>query len=192
MKRWVLTITGIISLLLVVILVVWFASRGDGREGSGAAGEAETVKLSQLPNGWRLVEHPVYGISLEIPSAWEITILDNGKGKIGAAFLDAGVGAIVDAIREDNISGITPEGLLAGNKMNQAREINQGSVRGVNYVTKVGSDDETGFLEDSYFLSGKYFLDDRILSVSCSLSGPNYKTMIPTCERVVGSLQFKD
>jgi hypothetical protein len=189
MKRKALIVAGIILLLIISMLATSLTGRKDSQEENQTA-EAEIVTLSQLPNGWRLVKHPVYGVSLELPPAWGITVFENGKGKIEGSFLGAGVGAVININREDNVDGLTPEGLLNQNKNNQAAEITQNSVKGVSYVTKLGSEDLPGFINDSYLLVNDYFLGDEILNISCSLSGPNYKLMIPTCEKIVKSLQF--
>lgn len=191
MSKKALIIGSAVFLLAILVLVGWLATRG-GISDENKTTKTETVQLSQLPGGWRLIEHPAYGIALEIPSAWEITVLEGGKGEASAVFLGPGVSAVVSAFKEENVEGLTPEKLLDEKRNNQAKEISKGSMRGVSYVTKLGSEHIDGFISDSYLLSLKYFLNSQILDISCSLSGPNYKTMIPTCEEILNSLQFRN
>lgn len=189
MSKKALIIAAAIGFVIVITGIIFTFGQKESSIQTGTQ-NAEEITVSILPNGWREVRHPAYGISLEVPLAWKITILENGRGKIEAALLGAGVSAVVDVFREENTKGSTPEKLLSENKNNRATEISKGSIRGASYVTKLGSEHINGFINDSYLLSAKYFLDNQILNVSCSLSGPNYKTMIPTCEKIVESLQF--
>ncbi len=189
MSRKALVITAAIGFVIIITGAIFIFGRKGPSTKTGTQDNKE-ITISTLPGGWRLVESPAYNISFKIPSAWKITVLENGRGKIEAVFLGAGVNAVVDVVKEDNMDGLTSEELLGQNKDNQATEVNQDSIRGVSYVTKVGSEHNTGFISDSYLLSNKYFPGNQILNASCSLSGPNYKTMIPTCEEIIGSSKF--
>ncbi len=67
---------------------------------------------------------------------------------------------------------------------------------GVSYETKVrekyysGGRSQSRPIENTYILGNIFPNKGKIIEATCALSGPNYKTMIPTCEEIIKSLQF--
>ena len=191
MSKRTLIVIVVIGLLIIIAGAIFLLRSGqESPQKETEFQDSVTVSPPTETGGWRLIRHPVFGINLELPSGWEIRLFENGKGRIEGVFFGEGINAIVNIDRQDNTERLTPERLLSQIQDLPASEISRGTIKGVSYVTKAGSEDTPELIRESYVLINKYFIDDRILDISCSLSGPNYRTMIPTCEGIAGSLQF--
>lgn len=191
MSKRALIIAAVIGLAIIIAGAIFLVrSRQEPPQPETQTQDLVTVFPSTETGGWRLIRHPVFGITFKFPPAWKITVFDNGKGRVEGVFFGEGINVIVNIDRQDNTERLTPEELLSQIQSLPTSEISRGTIKGVGYVTKAGSEDTPELIEESYVLINKYFIDDRILDISCSLSGPNYRTMIPTCEEIAESLQF--
>ncbi len=188
MKKRALIIAGVILLTTVIVGVILIVRSGPSPE-EGKPVEGDKVVVSQAPSGWKLIKHPVFGTTFELPPAWKITVFENGRGRLEGRFDGEGITAVVNVNRQDNLSRLTPEEMIKDGSL-KAVPIIRNSITGASYTTKVTADDSPGFIENSYLLANRYFPADKLLDVSCGLSGSNYKTMILTCELILKSLQF--
>lgn len=195
MSKRTLIVIVIVSLLIIIAGAIFLLRSGQEspQEETQTQGLV-TVSPSAETGGWRLIRHPVFGITFKLPPAWQITVFDNGKGEISGSFSGEGFNATINVSRQDNLMGITPEKLLSGNK--NFFRVNRGPIEGLGYITQITSEapedniNATGGIPDSYVLTNQYFTDGKILETSCSLFGLNYRSMIPTCEEIAKSLQF--
>ena len=191
MSKRTLIVIVVIGLLIIIAGAIFLLRSGqESPQGETEPQNLVTVSPPTETGGWRLIRHPVFGITFRLPPGWEIRLFEDGRGRIEGVFFGEGINAIVNIDRQDNTERLTPEKLLSQIQSFPASEISRGTVKGVSYVTKAGSEDTPELIGESYVLINKYFIDDRILDISCSLSGPNYRTMIPTCEKITESLQF--
>lgn len=186
----------IISIVLVILILfgalLYFAFRGEKE----AMPESEIVNVTGVEAGWRFVEHPVFNITFQVPEAWEITVFEDGKGQAKATFLAEGIAAELRIYERPNLFGITADQLMQS-EPNKFQGVERDGRVGVGYVTKAGREvpgptEEGGLIEDSYILNNQFFIGEKILEVNCQIIGQAYRTLIPTCERMVGEVHFQE
>ena len=195
MSKRTLIVIVVIGLLIIIAGAIFLLRSGqESPREETQTQELVTVSPSAETGGWLLIRHPVFGVSFKLPPAWKITVFANGKGEVSGNFSSEGFNAVVNVSRQDNLIGTTPVKLLSENK--SFFKVNQGPIEGIGYITQITSEapesniNEAGGIPDSYVLTNQYFVNGKMLEISCSLLGLNYKTMIPTCEEIIKSLQF--
>lgn len=176
--------------MVIAGVILFVRSRQSPPQTKTQTQDLVTVSPPTETGGWQLVRHPIFNISFKLPPAWKITVFDNGKGRTEGDFFGVGATAVINIDQKSNPTGLNPDKFIEENKKLNPFRVNRGLIQGIGYVTKETAEDDPGPVEDSYFLVNQYFISDKVLAVSCGLSGPNYKTMIPTCEEITKSLQF--
>ena len=183
----------VILLVLVVVLVgvvLYFIFRGGEPEP-----KPEIAGITDTEAGWRVITHPGFNITFRIPDAWKITVFEEGKGQVKATFLAEGITAELRIYERPNLFGITADQLIQS-EPNKFQKIERDGKIGVSYVSRAGrevpnpAEGEGGLIEDSYILTNQFFIGDNILETDCQIIGQAYKTMLPTCERMVGEVHF--
>ncbi len=198
MGKKALILTTVIGLAIVIAGTIFFLRSRQSSSQTEAPGnqsqELAVVSSSGETGGWQIVRHPIFHITFKLPPAWKITVFDKGRGEISGVFPGEGFDAVVNVSRQDNLTGVTSEKLLSENK--NFFKVSREAIEGVGYIAQITSEapesniNETGGIPNSHVLVNQYFVNGKILEISCSLLGPNYKTMIPTCEEIINSLQF--
>lgn len=195
MSKRTLIVIIIVGLLIIIAGAIFLLRSGqESPQEEAQTQESVTVSPPTEIDGWRLIRHPVFDITFKLPPAWKITVFENGKGGISSNFSNEEFNATVDLSMRDNLIGTTPAKLLSENK--SFFKIKRGAIEGLGYITHITSEapegniDETGGAPNSYVLTNQYFVNGKILEISCSLFGLSYRTMIPTCEEIAKSLQF--
>lgn len=199
MGRKALLIAGVIGLVVIIAgLILFFGRRESAPQTEQQNTEGITVSTS--PNSWQIVTSGPLGLSVEVPPAWWV---DHVDGDIEAILGDSesqslGVGAEFVIYSYENPDNLTPEDWLKQEDISGFSKIIKNGKEGVSYETKIiekyysNGRPQSRFIDDSYLLVNIFFADAKIIEVNCTLSGPNYKTMIPTCEKIIGSLQFRE
>jgi len=197
MSKKALIITAVIGFVVIVAGVIFIFGKKGSSTQTGIQ-NTEEVAISILPNGWQSVTSELLGISVEVPPIWRVGYIN---GNIEAIFGDGenqglSVGAGLIVYGYDNPNSLTPENWLKEKGITSFSRITRNGVEGISYeaktVEKYYKDGKyrSRVLEDTYALGNIFLSQGKIIEATCALSGPNYKTMIPTCEEIVKSLQF--
>ena len=184
----------VILLVLVVVLVggvLYFIFRGGEPEP-----KPEIAGITDTEAGWRVITHPGFNITFRIPDAWQITVFEEGKGPVEASYETEEITASFSIYERPNLFGVTAPQIVQS-EPDKFSEIRRDSRTGVSYLTKEGREDPdptdkeiVTSIEDSYVLVNEFFVDDKIIKITCKTLGEAYETLIPTCERIVGEVHF--
>lgn len=195
MSRKALIILVIIGLAIVIAGASFFVRSWQSPSQTETQSQyLVTISPPTTTGGWQVVHHPIFNITFKLPPAWKITVFDKGRGETSGFFSGEGFDAVVNVSRQDNLTGATSVKLLSENK--SFFKVSRGATEGIGYAAQITREapesnvNEAGGIPNSYVLTNQYFVDGKILEISCNLLGPNYKTMTPTCEEIMKSLEF--
>lgn len=193
MSKKVLLVVSVIGLTVIIAGVIFISDRGRTPALNENQADQERVNISRLPSGWQLVENTKFHYTFEIPPSWEIQLIGD----------DVEAGFRADTFRVDVlVNGYSnPENIdlikwVESSKPNEISEVIKGEIKGLRYVGRElveGYEDgeiQLATINESYVLGNIFQIQDKVVDIRCSISGPNYRTMIPTCEEIVESLQF--
>jgi len=193
MKKKVLILAAVVVIAVIVAGVILFLDRGEELPTAQDQTREERVNISRLPNGWQLIENTKFHYTFEIPPNWEPQLIGD----------DIEAGFRTDTFRADVlINGYSnPENIdlikwVESSKPNEISEVIKGGIKGLRYVGRElveGYEDgeiQLATINESYILGNIFQIQDKVVDIRCSISGSNYRTMIPTCEEIIGSLQF--
>jgi hypothetical protein len=192
MSRKVFIIAIIVLVAIIVSAILIF--RGKESPTPKQVSE-ERVDISRLPENWQLIKNTKYHYSLRIPPSWEARLIGDD---IAANFKTDTFKADVVVNAYSNPENTNLQEWVESSKPSKVSEINKEGFQGLRYVGQelaegyTGKEMRIGAIAESYAVGNIFKIENRIVDVRCSISGPNYKTMIPTCERIVESLQFRE
>lgn len=188
-------IVAVVIGLVVIITGLILLNRSQEEPSSQSEDQAgqERVNISRLPNGWQLIENTKFHYAFEIPPNWEAQLIGD----------DIEAGFRADTFRADIlVNGYSnPENIglrewIESSKPSEVTEIKKERMKGLKYVGRElvedfeNSEIQLAIMNESYILGNIFQIQDKVVDIRCSISGVNYRTMIPTCERIVESLQF--
>ena len=197
MSRKALIITAAIGFVIVITGIIFIFGRKGPSTQTGTQ-NTEEIAISILPNGWQFVASKPLGISIGVPPVWKVgrisgnieAILGDGENQ------ELGIGAELIIYSYDNPRRLTPDKWAQEKGTNSPSIIIKNGIEGVSYTAKAvekyyrDNKYQSKVLDDTYIVGNIFSRENKIIEATCALSGPNYKTMIPTCEEIVKSLQF--
>jgi len=192
MSRKVFIIAIIVLIVIIVSAILIF--RGKESPTPKQVSE-ERVDISRLPENWQLIKNTKYHYSLRIPPSWEARLIGDD---IAANFKTDTFKADVVVNAYSNPENTNLQEWVESSKPSKVSEINKEGFQGLRYVGQelaegyTGKEMRIGAIAESYAVGNIFKIENRIVDIRCSIIGPNYKTMIPTCERIVESLQFRE
>ena len=186
-------ITVVIIGLMVIITGALLLSNRD--EASAPIETEDLVTISRPPElgGWQLIEDTKFHYAFEIPPNWEAQVIGDD---IEARFRTDTFRAVVSVNGFANPENIGLREWIESSRPSEVREITKEGIKGLRYVGQElvesyeDGDIQLKAVKESYLLGNIFQVQDQIVDIQCSVSGPNYKTMIPTCEKIIGGLRF--
>ncbi len=190
----VIAIIGFVVIIAAAVLIFGKKELSTQTETQNSVG----VATSTLSNGWQLIKSESLGLSVTVPPAWRVghvngnieAILGDGENQ------ELGIGAELIVYAYDNPSSLTPEDWLKQKGITSLSRMTRNGVEGISYEAKTiekfyrDGKYQSRIVENTYALGNIFLSQGKIIEVTCALSGPNYKTMIPACGEIVNSLQF--
>jgi len=212
MNRKTLILFGAAGVLLVVVVVLAVSLRG-GREGttppagnydsygtptSGVVNNPETIGVITVyppVAGWRLAENNSLNVSLKIPEDWDISG-EVSKYDFKAAWNSERASMAADIYSYDNKNKITPSQWAKNGGLQQFLAITVGGVSGVRYVTKIAYeaifDEGVSEIEDSYIVGFILPQGDKMIDVSCFVTGVDFELYKSKCDEVINTFSFTE
>ncbi|MDP3991604.1 MAG: hypothetical protein Q8P66_01730 [Candidatus Colwellbacteria bacterium] len=186
----VIVVIGLVTLIAGMVFVLRLDENdktvSDGREG----GE---LIVSRLPTSWQLIENTKLKYAFEVPPSWEVQLVVED---VEARFKTDAVRAEVTAYGYSNLDNVSlEEWIKSVNPTEVSRTIKE-QRDGLKYITRETAESYEGgelrsiTIDESYVLGILFQVKDKILDIRCSVAGPEYRSMILTCEEIVKSLQF--
>lgn len=199
------------AIVLLSLAVVLAVSLGDGAEegtpnnnyetpsgqispGTGKTSESQTIGPITVYNpvaGWRLVENNEAGVSIKVPENWDISAEEGAFYYIAAATVAdvAWANIYVEPFSNPQKLGLK-EWSMENLEVSDFIDTKIGGIEGLRYTTKATRGGQV--LEDSYIVGLVLSQGNEIISVSCSIGGGEYNTLITTCEDIVSTFALQE
>ena len=192
MSRRTLVVVVIIGLVTLIAGIV-FILRSGQNDKTVSGGEDGELIVSRLPTSWQLIENTKLKYAFEVPPSWEVQLVVED---IETSFKTDGLRAEVSAYGYSNLDNVSLEEWVKSSNPTEISRTTKGQREGLRYIAREMVESyESGELQsvtinESYILGTIFQLEDKILDIRCSVVGSEYKSMIPTCEEIMKSLQF--
>lgn len=193
MSKKALVIVVVVGLTVVITGLILFLSRDDELPLIEDQVSEEKINLTRLPNNWQLIENTKFRYAFEIPPSWKAQLIGDD---VEASFRTDAFEAVVSVNGYSNPGVTELQKWIEQSEPSEMTEITKGNMQGLRYVGRElvesyeGNEIRLKAINESYLLGNIFKAQGQIIDIRCSVTGPNYKTMIPTCEEIVESFRF--
>jgi hypothetical protein len=193
MSRRTLVVVAVVGLITLITGIVFVLRSGENDKIVSGEGENGELIVSRLPTSWQLIENTKLKYAFEVPPSWEVQLVVED---IEASFKTDALRAEVSAYGYPNLDNVSLEEWVKSKNPTEISRAIEGQREGLRYITRETVESyESGELQsvtinESYVLGTLFQLKDKIFDIRCSVVGAEYRSMIPTCEEIVKSLQF--
>ena len=192
-KRILLSIAlGVLAVVVFTIIFAFTSRRTDTN------GQSEPASLQPTSAGWMRIEHPTYGISLDVPEDWAVAIFGDGTKEIRGVPNENPSAAALAAYKVPNKTDITIDELIQKTGTRYSITISDiGKYPGIIYVGRdvidmdYGLSEEAQFMEDSYLIGRRLIVGVDTLEIICGAHGPQYAQYISACDGIINSLYIQ-